>query len=231
MFARKHDDVLGQIQIASPCKADWDSMTGDEKARFCGQCSKNVYNLSEMSKGEAEKLILEKEGKLCVRFYRRADGTVLTEDCPVGLRTLRNGYRKLSAIAAALFSFVLGISSAKADDKTGTPPMMGAPLPPERLMGEMVAIPRETPSKPWMDAYKKAALTTIMKRIDKNTKLDAPEFLVTVSKAGKVISVYPTKCSADQTGVLTKTFNETTLPAFPKEATEDLAVLKFTLKR
>jgi hypothetical protein len=35
---------------------------------------------------EAERLVVEKEGRLCVRFHRRADGTVLTRDCPVGLR-------------------------------------------------------------------------------------------------------------------------------------------------
>jgi hypothetical protein len=41
----------------------------------------NVYNLSEMSQESAEALIAETEGRLCVRFYQRADGTVLTRDC------------------------------------------------------------------------------------------------------------------------------------------------------
>src|SRR3954452_5823731 len=38
--------LLESIRIASPCKANWDDMVGDERARFCGQCAKNVYNLS-----------------------------------------------------------------------------------------------------------------------------------------------------------------------------------------
>ena len=41
---------LEQIRVASPCHANWDEMTGTDQARFCGQCRKNVYNLSEMTR-------------------------------------------------------------------------------------------------------------------------------------------------------------------------------------
>ena len=37
-----------------------------------------------MTEEEALKLVEEREGRLCVRFYQRRDGTVLTTDCPVG---------------------------------------------------------------------------------------------------------------------------------------------------
>lgn len=76
-----------EIRVASPCSASWDAMDGDDRARFCVHCTKNVYDLSAMSRAEAEALVRGKEGRLCVRFYRRADGTVLTDNCPVGLRT------------------------------------------------------------------------------------------------------------------------------------------------
>ncbi len=46
-------------------------MSGDERTRFCTDCSKHVYNLSAMTTAEAEELILEKEGHLCVRYYKR----------------------------------------------------------------------------------------------------------------------------------------------------------------
>ena len=69
---------LEQIKIASPCPANWDEMTGTEQVRFCLGCRKNVYNLSEMTRNEAQALVEEKEGRLCVRFYTRADGTMLT---------------------------------------------------------------------------------------------------------------------------------------------------------
>ena len=68
-------------------------MTGDERVRHCAECKLNVYNLSEMSGQQATELITETEGRLCVRFYRRADGTMLTRDCPVGVAALK---RRLS---------------------------------------------------------------------------------------------------------------------------------------
>lgn len=87
---------LEGLRIASPCKADWNAMAGDERVRFCGQCQKNVYNLSDMSRDEAEALVQGAEGKLCVRMYRRADGTVLTSDCPEG--ALRKQRRRRLAL-------------------------------------------------------------------------------------------------------------------------------------
>ena len=62
---------LDMISVASPCHAEWDDMSGDDKSRFCGQCSKNVYNLSAMTAGEAQNLIEEHEGTMCVRYYKR----------------------------------------------------------------------------------------------------------------------------------------------------------------
>jgi len=90
---------LDAVKIASPCKANWDDMVGDERVRFCGKCEKNVYNLSAMSRGDAEALVREKEGTMCARLFRRADGTVLTSDCPVGVRAKR--VRRLAIVATA----------------------------------------------------------------------------------------------------------------------------------
>jgi hypothetical protein len=81
-------------------------MTGDERTRFCNQCSKHVYNLSDMSRDDAERLVNDTEGPVCVRFYRRADGTVLTADCPVGLWDVRTRFARLWASAAALVGFL-----------------------------------------------------------------------------------------------------------------------------
>lgn len=80
----KTNDLLANVRIASPCSARWGHMVGDERARFCSECSKHVYNLSSMTAEAAAALIREKEGQLCARFYQRADGTVLTADCSVG---------------------------------------------------------------------------------------------------------------------------------------------------
>jgi hypothetical protein len=95
---------LDNVRVAAPCTADWEQMIGNERARFCGQCNLNVYNLSSMTRSEAESFIAKNEGRLCVRYYRRADGSVITENCPVGLRAIR---RKMSYLARAMISAVL----------------------------------------------------------------------------------------------------------------------------
>ena len=96
---------LDNVRVAAPCNADWEQMIGNERARFCGQCNLNVYNLSSMTRSEAESFIAQNEGRLCVRYYHRADGSVITENCPVGLRAIR---RKMSYLTRALISAVLG---------------------------------------------------------------------------------------------------------------------------
>jgi hypothetical protein len=102
----KFDSPLNNIRVASPCKADWDQMYGDGRKRFCGDCKLNVYNLSGMTRDEAEALIMNAQGRLCVRFYRRADGTVLTNDCPVGWAKVKQRTR---LILAAGFSMVVAL--------------------------------------------------------------------------------------------------------------------------
>ena len=104
--------LLDQVRVASPCKADWNEMLGDERVRFCLSCEKDVYNLSSMAKDDAEALLRERLGDdLCVRFYQRADGTILTQDCPVGVKKKRTkklalavaGAGAMAAAAATMF--------------------------------------------------------------------------------------------------------------------------------
>lgn len=153
--------LLENIRIAAPCSADWDDMAGDERVRFCGKCEKNVYNISEMTRAEAEALVTAKEGRLCVRLYQRQDGTVLTTDCPVGVRRQRLRARVWAAVsgAAASAALVLGLVGgrhARADlaiggshDKNGKVTQPKPPPHPEvRVMGGAVAVVQPQPPKP-----------------------------------------------------------------------------------
>ncbi len=108
--------LLDSIRIAAPCTADWNSMTGDERIKFCGMCKKNVYNISEMSRAEAADFIRESEGKACIRMYQRKDGTVITDNCPVGLRKLRDRSRAIIAACASAFAWIGLPGSADAQD-------------------------------------------------------------------------------------------------------------------
>jgi len=93
---------LEQLRVASPCPAIWSDMTGDDTVRHCDLCRRNVYNLSAMSRAEAERLVNEREGRMCASFYRRADGTILTQDCPMGLRRARRKVVGLLVAGAAV---------------------------------------------------------------------------------------------------------------------------------
>ena len=105
---------LNNVRVAAPCPADWDGMYGNERVRFCEQCQLNVYNLSEMSRAEAEELICRAEGRLCVRYYRRNDGSILTQNCPVGLRRLKRRLSRIAtAIGSSVLSFVAGVGFYK----------------------------------------------------------------------------------------------------------------------
>lgn len=95
---------LENIRVANPCHADWDKMEGDDRVRFCGSCEKSVYNLSSMSKADAERLIAQKAGKLCVQYYQRPDGTIITDNCPVGLKIARRPFKFLVAVFVALIA-------------------------------------------------------------------------------------------------------------------------------
>jgi hypothetical protein len=160
----KMNDLLANIKVASPCSARWSDMDGDERARFCAQCQKHVYDLSSLSADEAVALIHRKEGKLCARFYQRPDGTVLTADCPVGTVHLWTRFRRLAAAAAALV--LLGVAvplvakSSHRDDRSRArariyrtwddvlvtiKTWLGYPLPRSMVMGEICVRPAVPP--------------------------------------------------------------------------------------
>lgn len=100
-----YDNPLRNVRVAAPCPANWESMCGNEQVRFCAQCNLNVYNLSGMTRPEAEAFVTRAEGRVCIRFFRRADGSILTQNCPVGWRALK---KRVSGVAKAAVSTVMG---------------------------------------------------------------------------------------------------------------------------
>src|SRR5262249_23986761 len=93
-------DDLDRAEIASPCPVPWEGMVGDDRARFCGACKPGGHNVSALCRGEARGLIAAANGRMCMRLYRRADGTVMTADCWTLLRQARR--RGLVAVACTL---------------------------------------------------------------------------------------------------------------------------------
>jgi hypothetical protein len=107
---------LDNVRIAAPCPASWAEMEGDDRSRFCKDCKLNVYNIAAMEKKEAEAFISEKEGRVCVRLFRRPDGKLITADCPVGKVRKR---RRRIGIAAAIALLFGGSARAAASQYDG----------------------------------------------------------------------------------------------------------------
>jgi len=110
-------DLLRNLRVASPCHIGWESMTGDDRVRFCDSCSRHVYNFSDLTSSEIKTLIVETEGGICGRLHRRVDGTILTRDCPVGLRATR---LRVARLAGAVFATLLSACSFVFSQKQGT---------------------------------------------------------------------------------------------------------------
>jgi hypothetical protein len=95
--------MIDNIRIASPCTADWEQMKGGDRVRHCDACNLNVYNLAAFTEAEIRALMANRKGRLCGRIYQRRDGTVLMQNCPVGMRAVA---RSISRIAGAVFAFL-----------------------------------------------------------------------------------------------------------------------------
>lgn len=80
---------------------------GADRVRHCDRCRLNVYNFANLTREESVALIEAHAAagkRLCGALYRRADGTMLTRDCPVGVAAARRwvGRAFSRALAAGL---------------------------------------------------------------------------------------------------------------------------------
>jgi hypothetical protein len=129
---------LDVIQVNKPCPADWKQMEGDGNRRFCTHCQKFVHNLSAMPANQAEKLICENAGSLCVRFARDASGKVLTIDYAAAPPNLRR--RGVMVLVSLLSS--LGFAGTWAACK-----LLRKPDPPaiQMFVGDIAPLPTPPP--------------------------------------------------------------------------------------
>jgi hypothetical protein len=109
-------------------------MVGTDTARFCCTCSRDVYDLTAMHPDEAESFLahhlvhprfagtpqLAQNGELpCGRIYRRADGRVLTSECPTG-----EDRRRVKRAAATLAIGLATCAVAGAGFEVATRPVL-----------------------------------------------------------------------------------------------------------
>jgi hypothetical protein len=105
-----HARLIQDVRIASPCPAEWSKMRGNDRVRHCAECRLSVYNFSVMTEAEVEESLASRQGgRLCARVYRRADGTMLTQDCPRGFRA---AVHRVSRVAGAALAAVMSLNFA-----------------------------------------------------------------------------------------------------------------------
>jgi hypothetical protein len=141
------------LPISSPCHEDWDAMDRVERGRFCGQCDKQVFDLSSMTEREAKGVLAEHAGaRICVRYCHESDGAIrFRPEAP--------------ARAAAVLAVALAACTPHEGEATmGQPrptvqgvgvemgkvaPVKPEPEPePEPLMGAVEVVPPEPEPKP-----------------------------------------------------------------------------------
>jgi len=110
---------LDMIQTPSPCSVGWDSMTGNDRERFCTQCNHTVHNLSTMTRREAERLFANANGSVCARYTRRADGSVVTTDHIPNRQRITGASLRL---ATAAFTLLLAAGADGYAQTTQLPP-------------------------------------------------------------------------------------------------------------
>ena len=121
---------LEVLRIESPCHESWEAMAGDDARRFCQGCHRHVHNLSAMTRDQAERLICEAAGPLCVRFEQAPDGAVRTLDYAARRRS--RGWRFWTVVAAC-GALLAGVARAFVPGRLPPPPpvvMGGCPAPP-----------------------------------------------------------------------------------------------------
>jgi hypothetical protein len=138
-----------KLKVASPCSESWSEMKGDDAMRHCGACNQKVYQLSNMSSEQVEEFLLSRKTRgirTCVRFYQRADGTMLTNDCSVGKKRKRKKQVISAFGAVAVSASAVGIGMRAQSDVAPThEEVVPVVIEQELIMGEEIAMPDVPP--------------------------------------------------------------------------------------
>jgi hypothetical protein len=137
---------LDSIQIPQPCSVGWEQMTGDDETRFCNKCNKRVYNLSAMTRRQAEAIIEASRGKLCARITRQEDGTTVVANDLILPATKLHHIRRASPIASVVVSAMMAVSPVMAA-QTSAPAKQLSSVLSQQGQQKPGAQPQETMSK------------------------------------------------------------------------------------
>jgi hypothetical protein len=91
-------------------------MIGNDRIRFCEHCNLNVNDLSQLTPKRVRRLVTKSNGRLCIRYKKRPDGSPIIKAVPAKLHSIG---RRVSKLAAGAFTATLSLSSVGAHSAPG----------------------------------------------------------------------------------------------------------------
>ncbi|HPH65449.1 MAG TPA: AgmX/PglI C-terminal domain-containing protein [Kofleriaceae bacterium] len=100
-----------ELPIASPCAANWDTMTPRGRALFCDECKTLVHDLSKMQRAEAAEFMRANVGEqLCIKYSFDEMGTIKFAD-PAATAVIPANMLRPSVRALAAATAIVGATS------------------------------------------------------------------------------------------------------------------------
>ena len=66
------------IDIPEPCSEDWNELSGDERARHCKRCSKDVHSLSALTEAQIVELVAR--DNVCISLEIDREGSLVSAE-------------------------------------------------------------------------------------------------------------------------------------------------------
>ena len=110
---------IDSVEVKSPCTENWDKMHGNDRVRFCSHCTKDVKNLSAVTRKEAMRIVRASNGGICIRYVR---DTVTNR--PLFADQLLQITRRAPGLAAGVMTASLSLSAmtyAQSESSTSMP--------------------------------------------------------------------------------------------------------------
>jgi hypothetical protein len=107
-------DTNHKITIPKPCDEDWNKMTPNGNGKFCGSCSKNVVDFTNMMPNEIQAYFLD-HSNVCGRF-KKSQLDSLTIQIPNRVLHSQTHYHKIFLLALFI---VMGTTLFSCSDKNG----------------------------------------------------------------------------------------------------------------
>ncbi|NDI99469.1 hypothetical protein GWA97_10325 [Flavobacterium sp. LaA7.5] len=105
-----------KISVPKPCHEDWNTMTPNDKGRFCANCSKTVIDFSEMTDVEIKSYLIVQKGESVCGHFRTSQLQRITITIPAQVLYSQTQFRKIFLLALL---FTMGTTLLSCADEAG----------------------------------------------------------------------------------------------------------------